>query len=185
MLFRSAENLALALGRRGWLDPGRLAAETRALADAFRIAIPDPGRRVEELSVGDRQRIEILKALVGERLDDAGRPHPPELLVLDEPTAVLTPDEVDVLFELVESLAARGTAVVIVTHKLAEVLRIADRVTILRGGRVIGSGPAAEHDERSLARAMVGEGRDREPAVANATRREAGGDGNPYRSLGR
>ncbi|MFM7735273.1 MAG: ATP-binding cassette domain-containing protein, partial [Alphaproteobacteria bacterium] len=55
-----AENLALALGRRGWLDPARLADETSAFADAFRIAIPDPGHRVEELSVGDRQRVEIL-----------------------------------------------------------------------------------------------------------------------------
>lgn len=163
-----AENLALALGRRGWLDPGRLGAQTRAFADAFRIAIPDPGHRVEELSVGDRQRVEILKALVGDHLDAGGRPHPPALLILDEPTAVLTPDEVDVLFDLVESLAARGTAVVIVTHKLAEVLRIADRVTILRGGRVIESGPAPEHDERSLARAMVGEGRDRPPAPPTA-----------------
>ncbi|MFM7142007.1 MAG: ATP-binding cassette domain-containing protein, partial [Alphaproteobacteria bacterium] len=109
--------------------------------------------------------VEILKALVGDRIEPDGRPHPPALLVLDEPTAVLTPDEVDVLFELVEGLAARGTAVVIVTHKLAEVLRIADRVTILRGGRVIASGPASAHDERSLAAAMVGEGRDRHPAA--------------------
>ncbi|MFM8412034.1 MAG: ATP-binding cassette domain-containing protein, partial [Alphaproteobacteria bacterium] len=163
-----AENLALALGRRGWLDPARLADETRAFADAFRIAIPDPGHRVEELSVGDRQRVEILKALVGDRIEPDGRPHPPALLVLDEPTAVLTPDEVDVLFELVEGLAARGTAVVIVTHKLAEVLRIADRVTILRGGRVIASGPASAHDERSLAAAMVGEGRDRHPTAGTS-----------------
>ncbi len=164
-----AENLALALGRRGWLDPARLAEETRAFADAFRISIADPGRRVEELSVGDRQRVEILKALVGDRLAPDGRPHPPALLVLDEPTAVLVPDEVDVLFELLEGLAARGTAVVIVTHKLAEVLRIADRVTILRAGRVIASGPAGEHDERSLAAAMVGTNRDRLPVAGSTT----------------
>ena len=169
-----AENVALALGRRGWLDPARLAHETRAFADAFRIAIADPGRRVDELSVGDRQRVEILKALVGERLGSDGRPHPPALLILDEPTAVLTPDEVAVLFELLEGLAAQGTAIVIVTHKLAEVLRIADRVTILRAGRVIASGPAGEHDERSLAAAMVGTNRDRVPVEDRGRARPEG-----------
>jgi general nucleoside transport system ATP-binding protein len=161
-----AENLALARGVRGWLDRAELDRETLAFARDFRLAIPDPSRRIDEISVGDRQRVEILKALIGEGIGADGRLHPPGLLILDEPTAVLTPDEVSALFELLEGLAARGAAIVIVTHKLPEVLRIADRVTILRAGRVIASGAAADQDERSLATAMVGTGRDRAPAAS-------------------
>ena len=161
-----AENLALARGMRGWLDRAELDRETLAFARDFRLAIPDPSRRIDEISVGDRQRVEILKALIGEGIGADGRLHPPGLLILDEPTAVLTPDEVSALFELLEGLAARGAAIVIVTHKLPEVLRIADRVTILRAGRVIASGAAADQDERSLATAMVGTGRDRAPAAS-------------------
>ncbi|MEI8357426.1 MAG: ATP-binding cassette domain-containing protein [Deltaproteobacteria bacterium] len=161
-----AENLALARGTRGWLDRAELDRETLAFARDFRLAIPDPSRRIDEISVGDRQRVEILKALIGEGIGADGRLHPPGLLILDEPTAVLTPDEVSALFELLEGLAARGAAIVIVTHKLPEVLRIADRVTILRAGRVIASGAAADQDERSLATAMVGTGRDRAPAAS-------------------
>lgn len=161
-----AENLALARGMRGWLDRAELDRETLAFARDFRLAIPDPSRRIDEISVGDRQRVEILKALIGEGIGADGRLHPPGLLILDEPTAVLTPDEASALFELLEGLAARGAAIVIVTHKLPEVLRIADRVTILRAGRVIASGAAADQDERSLATAMVGTGRDRAPAAS-------------------
>ena len=165
-----AGNLALVRGKLGWLGRARLARETSALADRYRLGIGDPNRRIEDLSVGDRQRVEILKALVAS--EGAAEPNapspaakassaapsapPPRLLVLDEPTAVLTPDEVSSLFEMLRELALRGAAVVIVTHKLAEVLSIADRVTILRAGRVLGSGEAGRYDAASLASLMVG-----------------------------
>jgi simple sugar transport system ATP-binding protein len=140
-----AENVALARGDLGILRAERLAAEVAALATQRRLAIGDPRRLVEELSVGEQQRVEILKALVA----------PTRLLILDEPTAVLTPDEVHELFTLLRELAAAGTAIVIVTHKLSEALSLADRVTVLRQGRVVGGGAAAALDEASLAALMV------------------------------
>lgn len=141
-----AENVALARGDRGAFQPARLAADVEQLAAQRRLAIGDPARVVEELSVGEQQRVEILKALVA----------PTRLLILDEPTAVLTPDEVHELFDLLRALAADGTAIVIVTHKLAEALSLADDVTVLRHGRVVGGGTAGDFDEASLAALMVG-----------------------------
>ncbi len=140
-----AENVALARGDVGPFRPERLAREVTELAATHRLEIGDPNRVVEDLSVGEQQRVEILKALVG----------PTRLLILDEPTAVLTPDEVEALFALLRELAAAGTGVIIVTHKLREALAIADRVTVLRRGRVVGRGAAAELDEASLAALMV------------------------------
>ncbi|MEW6268782.1 MAG: ATP-binding cassette domain-containing protein [Thermodesulfobacteriota bacterium] len=145
-----AENVALARGDVGPFRAARLAAEVTHLARARRLEIGDPQRVVEELSVGEQQRVEILKALVA----------PTRLLILDEPTAVLTPDEVEGLFTLLRELAAGGTAIVIVTHKLREALSLADHVTVLRRGRVSGSGPASRFDEESLAALMVEEPED-------------------------
>src|SRR5439155_2542442 len=116
----------------------------------------DPRRVVEDLSVGEQQRVEILKALVA----------PTRLLILDEPTAVLTPDEVAELFTLFRDLAARGTAIVIVTHKLSEALALADRVTVLRRGRVVGGGAAADLDQAALAAMMVDAPAEREHGTA-------------------
>jgi len=141
-----AENVALARGDRGVFRSERLAAEVAALASERRLAIGDPCRVVEELSVGEQQRVEILKALVA----------PTRLLILDEPTAVLTPDEVQDLFALLRELAAAGTGIVIVTHKLSEALSLADRITVLRQGRVVGCGAATSLDQASLAALMVG-----------------------------
>ncbi len=140
-----AENVALARGDRRPFRAARLVDEVAALAARRRLAIGDPRRVVEDLSVGEQQRVEILKALVA----------PTRLLILDEPTAVLTPDEVYELFALLRELAAGGTAIVIVTHKLSEALSLADRVTVLRRGRVVGGGAAASLDEASLAALMV------------------------------
>ena len=140
-----AENVALARGDRGVFRASRLAAEVARLASERRLAIGDPGRLVGELSVGEQQRVEILKALVA----------PTRVLILDEPTAVLTPDEVHELFALLRDLAAAGTAIVIVTHKLAEALSLADHVTVLRRGRVVGGGAACDFDQASLAALMV------------------------------
>jgi simple sugar transport system ATP-binding protein len=140
-----AENVALARGDRGIFRAARLAEDVAHLASERRLAIGDPGRIVGELSVGEQQRVEILKALVG----------PTRVLILDEPTAVLTPDEVRELFGLLRDLAAAGTAIVIVTHKLAEALSLADHVTVLRQGRVVGGGPAQGFDHVSLAALMI------------------------------
>ncbi|HEY8516854.1 MAG TPA: ABC transporter ATP-binding protein [Candidatus Binatia bacterium] len=142
-----AENVALARGDVGPFRAARLADEVRELARSRRLDIGNPLRVVEELSVGEQQRVEILKALVA----------PTRLLILDEPTAVLTPDEVQELFALLRELAAAGTAIIIVTHKLREALSLADHVTVLRRGRVSGSGPASRFDEDALAALMVEE----------------------------
>jgi simple sugar transport system ATP-binding protein len=110
--------------------------------------------QVGEMGVGDRQRVEILKALLRD----------PPILVLDEPTAVLAPAEVASLFVLLRQLAAEGKAVVLVAHKLDEILGVADRVTVLRRGRTVMTGVRSEVDAASLIRAMVG---DDVPAVAH------------------
>ncbi len=106
----------------------------------------DPDSRVMDLSVGMQQRVEILKALYREA----------RILILDEPTAVLTPQEVDELFKTVRHLVTEGLAVVIITHKLDEVRAFADRIIVMRGGRVVGETTPAEASEADLARMMVG-----------------------------
>ena len=153
-----AENVALARHALGPLRRARLRAEVSELARARHLDIGDPARRIEDLSVGEQQRVEILKALVA----------PVGLLILDEPTAVLTPDEVTELFSVLRELARQGTAIVLVTHKLYEALSLADRVTVLGQGRVCGSGPAAGFDERSLAELMVERGAGAEVARGSA-----------------
>jgi simple sugar transport system ATP-binding protein len=142
-----AENLVLASEpRRGpLLDTRAAVARTRELSDRFGLAV-DPEARVEDLGVGAQQRVEILRALFrGARV-----------LVLDEPTAVLTAQETQELFRVLRALTAAGTGVVFISHKLNEVLAIADRVTVLRRGKRIDTVPAAGATERSLARLMVG-----------------------------
>jgi len=122
-----AENIALALPMRGLrLNRARLGREIRDAATRFGLAA-DPEVKVRRLSIGERQRVEILKVLM------AGA----RLVILDEPTSVLAPQEVDALFRGLTELRAQGLSVVIITHKLGEARAIADKVTVLRGGRVI------------------------------------------------
>lgn len=142
----AAENFALARGYLGRLSRRRLGETVTTLARSLGLEIPDPHRPVEQLSVGEQQRVEILKAL----------DPPPDLLVLDEPTAVLTPEESEGLMELLRSLAARGTGIILITHKLKEALSVADRVVVLRRGNEVARGDAADENEASLALAMVG-----------------------------
>ena len=139
-----AENLAL--GRSQGLRVDLAEARRRATdaSDRFGIRV-DPAARVEELSVGQQQRVEILKALSR----DCG------ILIMDEPTAVLVPAEVDALFATLRSLTADGLSVVFISHKLAEVRAISDRVSVLRRGKLAGT-VAGSSDERELARMMVG-----------------------------
>jgi simple sugar transport system ATP-binding protein len=136
-----AENLSLSLGR---LLP---AAEVRALSERFGVAV-DPQRRVEDLSMGERQRVEILKLLAREA----------SVLILDEPTSVLVPEEARELYALLRALALGGRAVVFISHKLEEIGRTADEVTVLRRGRVVARNlaPASDLDPAELARLMTG-----------------------------
>ena len=106
----------------------------------------DPDATIEDLPVGVQQRVEILKALYRNA----------DCLILDEPTAVLTPDEIDDLIEVVESLKATGMSIIFISHKLKEVLAIADRIVVLRRGEVVGSTTPAETNEQELATMMVG-----------------------------
>jgi simple sugar transport system ATP-binding protein len=106
----------------------------------------DPDAIVEELPVGVQQRVEILKALYRQA----------KILVLDEPTAVLTPQEADDLFRVMRQLTQRGVSIIFITHKLKEVLAVADRITVMRRGQVIGTTTPAETTEQGLAAMMVG-----------------------------
>ena len=117
----------------------------RELSDRYGLAV-DPDARIEDVSVGMQQRVEILRALYRDA----------RILVLDEPTAVLTAQESRDLFRVLEALKADGTGIVFISHKLNEVLEIADRVTVLRRGKRIDTVPTEGATEESLARLMVG-----------------------------
>ena len=142
------ENLALGRrhkGRRWTLHLKEIRKEASQLSKLTGLTVPFEAS-IEELGVGDRQRIEILKALLRD----------PQLLVLDEPTAVLAPAEIDQLFRLLRTLAEEGRAVVLVAHKLDEILSIADRVTVLRQGRTVMTAVRADVDIEILTDAMMG-----------------------------
>jgi general nucleoside transport system ATP-binding protein len=138
-----AENLTLG---RSSFRYDETAARARAAEASARYGIAvDPARRVSDLSIGEQQRVEILKALSRDC----------RVLVLDEPTAVLVPQEVTTLFATLERLVDEGLGVVFISHKLAEVRAISDRVSVLRKGSLVGT-TAGDTDERELARMMVG-----------------------------
>jgi simple sugar transport system ATP-binding protein len=123
----------------------RARRELERLAGEFGLAV-DPDARVRDLPVGVLQRVEILKALFrGARI-----------LILDEPTGVLTPQETEALFRVLASLKARGVTVLLITHKLKEILAVTDRVTVMRGGRVVADRDTASTSEGELAELMVG-----------------------------
>jgi ABC-type uncharacterized transport system ATPase subunit len=141
-----AENVVLGQEPTGpLLDRAKLIEEVRTLSERFGIRV-DPAARIEGLPLGLQQRVEILKILF--RRSD--------LLIFDEPTAVLTPQEVEELFGIVRELRAQGKTVILITHKLREVLAISDRVTVLRGGRVVGELETSRTNAREIARLMVG-----------------------------
>jgi ABC-type uncharacterized transport system ATPase subunit len=128
-----------------FLDERAAARRVRELAKTFNFAV-DPDARIDSISVGQQQRVEIMKALYR----DAA------ILILDEPTAVLTPQEAADLFEILRSLTREGISIIFISHKLNEVLEIADRITVLRRGKKIETVLAAAATQESLARAMVG-----------------------------
>jgi general nucleoside transport system ATP-binding protein len=127
------------------LDYGTADARVRALAGQFGFAI-DPDAKIEDITVGQQQRVEILKALY-RRAD---------VLILDEPTAVLTPQEAHELFTILQNLRREGMSIIFITHKLNEVLEIADRITVLRRGKKIDTIPREGATEQALAEMMVG-----------------------------
>ncbi len=150
MLFPSltvAENLTIGHEprRRGLFDRPAAELAVAELSDRYGLAV-DPRAHVSELGVGTLQRVEILRAL------SRGA----EILILDEPTAILTPQESDGLFRVIRDLSAAGTTTVFISHRLEEVLEIADAITVLRDGHVTARLSAASTDARELARAMVG-----------------------------
>jgi simple sugar transport system ATP-binding protein len=128
-----------------FVDRAEASRRIRGLAEQFGFDI-DPDARVEGLPVGVQQRVEILKALYRDA----------RILVLDEPTAVLTPQETEEIFEVLRRLAKEGHSIIFISHKLYEVLAIADRITVIRRGKVVGSRKPEETNEDELAELMVG-----------------------------
>jgi len=127
------------------LDYDEAVKRVREISERFGLAV-NPTARVENISVGQQQRVEILKALY----------RGAEILILDEPTAVLTPQEAGELFGIIKSLQAEGTSIIFISHKLNEVLEIADRITVLRRGKKIDTVPREGATEAGLAKMMVG-----------------------------
>lgn len=141
-----AENVALGLpGRRGLADMRPIRRRLTEVSERYGLRI-DPDAYIWQLAVGERQRAEILKALYRDA----------ELLVLDEPTAVLTPPEVDDLFTTLRQLTDDGRGLIFISHKLHEVMELSDEITVLRDGRVSGSTRPSETDREQLAELMVG-----------------------------
>ncbi len=143
-----AENIVLGVEPRReaiLLDEGVAERRVRELSEQYGLAV-NPHARVENISVGQEQRAEILKALF----------RGAEILILDEPTAVLTPQEASELFAIIRSLTEQGKSIIFITHKLNEVLEIADRITVLRRGKMIDTVTAQGATEQELARMMVG-----------------------------
>jgi len=142
-----AENVVLGAEPGGRVRFDRAEAERAVgvLAERYGLAV-DPAARVADLSVGVQQRVEILKALHRDA----------RILILDEPTAVLTPQETDELFRVLRGLVDQGLSIILITHKLGELLEAADRIAVIRDGRVVETVPSAGATEAQLARLMVG-----------------------------
>lgn len=142
-----AENIVLGSepGSAASLDLNRAADEIRKISGEFKLTV-DPNATVENLSVGQQQRVELLKALYRNA----------EILILDEPTAVLTPQEVEEFFAILRGMREQGKTIIIITHKLDEVLAISDNVTVMRDGKVVGDVKTSETNAAELARMMVG-----------------------------
>ncbi len=147
-VFTVTENVMLGdeITRMGGFLNRRAAAERiREISAQYHLEV-DPEAYIHDLPVGVQQRVEIIKLLYRKA----------DILILDEPTAVLTPQEVDELFTIMRSLVEHGKSIIFITHKLREVLKFADRITVIRGGKVVGSTTPQEADQNQLAAMMVG-----------------------------
>jgi ABC-type uncharacterized transport system ATPase subunit len=147
-VFTVTENIMLgeeSVRYGGLLDRASAAKRIREISEQFELEV-DPSSHVEDLPVGVQQRVEIVKLLYRHA----------DILILDEPTAVLTPHEADELFDILRSLASEGKSIIFITHKLREVMQIADRITVIRRGQVIGTTTPDKADRKQLAEMMVG-----------------------------
>ena len=146
-VFTVTENVILGEGmpREPLLDIQQAEQRVAEISRTYGLEV-DPKSKIWQLSVGTQQRVEIIKALY----------RGAKVLILDEPTAVLTPSEVEVLFNVLRKLVKEGHTVIFISHKLQEVMEISNRVTVLRHGRVVGTVKTSETDRNSLARMMVG-----------------------------
>ncbi len=131
--------------RNGLLDRNKVADRISEISKKYGLLV-DPHAYVKDLPVGIQQRVEIIKVLYRHA----------NILILDEPTAVLTPQEVEELFGIIKSLVAQGVSLIFITHKLKEVLAVADRITVIRRGKTVGTATPAEATPKSLAEMMVG-----------------------------
>ena len=138
-----AENVAL--GMENPPPQRELAKRIREVSETYGLPL-DPSRLVGDLSAGERQRVEIIRCLLQD----------PKLLIMDEPTSVLTPQEVDILFETLRKLQAQGTAILYISHKLEEIRTLCDGATVLRLGKVVGTCDPRESSAREMAEMMVG-----------------------------
>jgi len=164
-VFTVTENVMLgeeAVKAGGFLDRAKAAEKIRQISDQYNLEV-DPNSYVKDLPVGVQQRVEIVKLLYREA----------NILILDEPTAVLTPQEANELFRIMRSLVSKGKSIIFITHKLREVLEFADRITVIRRGKVVGSVMPDEADQNALAEMMVGRAvdleLDRKPAEPGET----------------
>ena len=145
-VFTAAENIILGLpGDKGKMDKNAVAKAVREIADRYGFDI-DPNQKIYEMSVSQKQTVEIVKVLY----------RGADILILDEPTAVLTPQETEKLFTVMRNMKKDGKAIIIITHKLHEVLAVSDRVAVLRKGEYIGDTDTATASQQSLTDMMVG-----------------------------
>lgn len=141
----AAENIVLGLDQKGRLDRKKVAREVRAISEKYGFDI-DPDQKIYNMSVSQKQTVEIVKVLY----------RGANILILDEPTAVLTPQETEKLFAVLRNMKADGKSIIIITHKLNEVMAISDKVAVLRKGKYIGTVNTAETNPQALTDMMVG-----------------------------
>mgnify|MGYP001385155853 FL=1 len=144
-VFTAAENIVLGLRSKGDLNRNAVAEDIRKICDKYGFEI-DPNKKIYDMSVSEKQTVEIVKVLY----------RGADILILDEPTAVLTPQETERLFNVMRNMKADGKAVIIITHKLMEVLAVSDRVAVLRRGKNVGILNTAETGIQELTDLMVG-----------------------------
>ena len=144
-VFTAAENIVLGLEEPGKLDIRAAEEKVRAICEKYGFDI-DPGQKIYDMSVSQKQTVEIVKVLY----------RGADILILDEPTAVLTPQETDKLFEVLRAMKADGKAIVIITHKLHEVMALSDKVSVLRKGKYIGTVKTSGTSPQALTDMMVG-----------------------------
>ena len=145
-VFTAAENIVLGLpGEKGKMDKAAVGKAVREIADRYGFDI-DPNQKIYDMSVSQKQTVEIVKVLY----------RGADTLILDEPTAVLTPQETEKLFNVLRNMRADGKAIVIITHKLHEVMALSDKVAVLRKGKYIGTVKTSETDPQALTDMMVG-----------------------------